>query len=275
MIQIIINKDGKTSEVIKVDSSKFKNLDDLRFDENKGSKSSEFDIKSFMQMKLDAVDCYDVAKASKEFKESVKRENMVTRTIKAHGGEITFCIIYKLSYASKTHVVSCNRFLAMCSGVVAINEIGEFYSETLKDYKKTDSVVKLDSGINRLAEKIGIKKDSRLYWLYCVGVENLYPVFPFEVLAIVSWKILNTERSGLKGTNYELTKSITNQFVKMPVKLDDNKIKMYYNELDQCVHTSASVERAEKMYNQLRSIFKGVKTSAASTSDYASFLNKN
>lgn len=257
IFEVIINKDGKSTEIARIESNKFYNLDNLKVDLNKNSKSSEFDVKSFLQMGLDLEDCYNVTLASKEFKDAVKQRTLVTRKIRCLSGDIIFHIIYNLGYSSDSHVVSCNRFLAMCSGVVALHAIKESYSEVSSNYKTIKDALPVGNGINRLAEKIGIPRDSRLYWLYCVGVENLYPIFPYEVLAIVSWKILNTEKSGLKGTNYELTKSITNQYSRMLVDLEDSRIKKYYMELDNCKHSSASIERAEKMYNKLRSIMKG------------------
>ncbi|BBM96180.1 putative nucleocapsid protein [Perilla mosaic virus] len=135
-------------------------------------------------------------------------------------------------------------------------------------------IVKPQSLVNRLAESIGLRDDSRLYLLYVQGVEFLFELLPEEALAISLWKANNAERIGLKGTKEENAKNIIAKIVKVMHKhelgqgvegckkvlstLNKATILGYYKELNDKFEKGGLSVSYSEIFNELSNQFSSL-----------------
>ncbi|QZN83755.1 putative nucleocapsid protein [Karaka Okahu purepure emaravirus] len=250
-----------------VDIKEIKDISSIRFKPNEAANDS-YDILNFCKSFYNFEDCISVCTSSLEIKKEIKDKQIVKRLIKtASGGTHQYVLVYKLGSftGDNKFVMSSNRFIAICSATITIGLFGTIFDWESRSNKpvgettkKAYNQVTTGDAINRLAEKIGISKQSRLYWLYLPGVENCFEIFPEEVTTICCWRVLHKEKSGLSGDAVSSIKALSNKFVKRGISIGDlnqGKIMEYYKELERCVHTSASHQHAVDFMLSVTSMF--------------------
>nr|WIM36823.1 nucleocapsid protein [Clematis yellow mottle associated virus] len=246
-----------------LEASKINSINDLKFKKTDLAQDG-YDIQSFLNGYYSFDDCLAVCSSSLEIKKACRENLIVKRNMDSKTGVKLFIIAYKLMNCDNPYVMSSNRFIAICSAQLTLAISKTVYNWDDNVYTKVGNTMiaeykgKSVNTINRLAEKIGIKSDSILYWLYLPGVENCFDIFPTEVTAICCWRVLNKEKSGLHGDAADSIKSLSNKFTKRNVTINDiglDRIRMYYNELESCKHTSASHINAVEFLTSISKIF--------------------
>nr|WIM36824.1 nucleocapsid protein [Clematis yellow mottle associated virus] len=246
-----------------VDVSKINSVDTVLFKKTDQGKDT-FDIITFIKSFYKFEDCLDVCSSSLEIKKACKENFIVKRTMQRKNGTTTFILAYKFSESTSPNAMSSNRFISICSSQLTIALFGQYYDWNSKNYKKvtTDCTEyykgKQVTTINRLAEKVGIPSDSILYWLYLPGVENCFDLFPIEVTSICCWRVLNNDKSGLKGDAADSIRALSTKFVKKSTTITElgvEKIRDYYNQLENCKHSSKSHKTAVEFLSTVAKIF--------------------
>ncbi|BCK60943.1 putative nucleocapsid protein [Chrysanthemum mosaic-associated virus] len=219
-----------------------------------------YDLFAHVKAGVIAVDCADICSSTKEIRDLVKLKGVTKRTLASTSGPLTYFLVYNLKSSSDKFTMSANRFFAICSATLTMGIVGRHYDWITKTYKEVQKAPKIsDSYINRLAAKVGISKDSVLYWLYLPGSENCFDMFPEEIIAISAWRVLNVSKSRIgKEDPVENLRSLANKLHKRGCSVEDfstqNLVK-YFTELNNCVHTNASVVHATKLHDELKQLF--------------------
>nr|WGG93567.1 nucleoprotein [Callicarpa mosaic-associated virus 2] len=258
---------GKNNETVSRTVRKTDILDCTNIRFNSETSTDNYSLMAHLNSKPDVTQCVQVCSATKELKMRMKESSIIKYNLKLDGVATEFILVHSLKQNKDAHIMSINRFISICSGAIFVKINNERFDWDTKKYVKTKTPMigsVPEDSINRLAESIGISRDSRLYWIYLPGVENLFDLCPYEVIAICSWRALNPEKSKMTGDSVEMLKSLSNKFAKRNVTLEDFQEGMlidYYNELNSCTHTSMSLVKARELFNKLGNLYRKNHTS--------------
>jgi len=260
---------GSDKKDFQVKKGEIYNADSIKF--VPGRTDNVQDISKFIFQRPSLNDCLEICVASKEMKATLKEKLCIKRTMMVNGQNVVFYVFQHFQTSDCVTAMSFGRFIAMCSGTVMLRTLGEYYNISDKRYTNVfnnsvliKEVAPMDY-MNRLAEKQGIPRTSRLYWLYLPGMENLVSMYPAEVIAICAYRALNTDRVKLSGSPVDSLRSVAGKMRAIGINLTDaglsDKILVYYRELMECTHTTASMMAATELFKSITDLVKSVEPS--------------
>jgi len=171
---------------------KIEDVTNLRFRPEE-ERYDEFDVDDHLIKDFDVNECLEVCSSTKEIKDELKNHRVIKKTLNKEFSAEDYYIFHALRESENDHVVSYKQFISICSGIVMSKYRTQVFDESMEQYRRVSQKDKIapmnPKYINRLAEKQGINRTSQLYWLFLPGFENLYHLYPGEVLAISYYRI--------------------------------------------------------------------------------------
>lgn len=85
------------------------------------------------------------------------------------------------------NVVSYNRFMALCIGMICYHKKWKVFNWTKKSYEDNTSTIDFNEDadfMNKLAMSAGFSKEHKYHWFYSTGFEYTFDIFPAEVIAM-------------------------------------------------------------------------------------------
>ncbi|BCO17110.1 nucleocapsid protein [Japanese star anise ringspot-associated virus] len=186
-----------------------------------------------------------------------------------------YTIISGFIESENKNYLSFSKFMAVHAVGLQIYKFHESYNWKNMSYKPIKNLVnkkdelKKVTALNRMAEKIGLKEGSRLYYLYVQGCEFAFEPFPEEVLAICVFRSKNLEKLKLSGDNEMSMRSLIAKMIKVAVKhkgdggeetvkgiftsLDMTKIRGYIAELENSKHETVLNKKYKDIYQSIMS----------------------
>nr|QGT41787.1 nucleoprotein [Emaravirus tritici] len=85
------------------------------------------------------------------------------------------------------NVVSYNRFMALCIGMICYHKEWKVFNWSKKEYEENKNTIDFtedDDFMNKLAMSAGFSKEHKYHWFYSTGFEYTFDIFPAEVIAM-------------------------------------------------------------------------------------------
>nr|AML03175.1 nucleoprotein [Wheat mosaic virus]AML03184.1 nucleoprotein [Wheat mosaic virus] len=85
------------------------------------------------------------------------------------------------------NVVSYNRFMALCIGMICYHKKWKVFNWSNKRYEDNKNTINFnedDDFMNKLAMSAGFSKEHKYHWFYSTGFEYTFDIFPAEVIAM-------------------------------------------------------------------------------------------
>nr|BCO17115.1 nucleocapsid protein [Pear chlorotic leaf spot-associated virus] len=257
----VIEKDDKII-TIHFKPSQLPKADDITFKPERGG-TDKYDVVTYLKMDFNFKQCLNVCTSTKELRDFLKTGGQMSYTLQNKAkNSILFSILRGVKPSADNYILSLNRFVSICSATVVYNSYGQAFDWTSNTYQAAPNLNKMvisESHINRLAETIGIKKDSHIYWLWLPGFENLFDLYPCETIAMAAWRALNIHKfPKMDKDPIKALKAISNKLKKRNKTVADfpqSEMKTVFEELNKATHVSPSDEHATVVYEQIKDLF--------------------
>nr|QQO58790.1 P3 nucleocapsid [Emaravirus tritici] len=132
--------------------------------------------------------------------------------------DFSLIVIPGLKPNKSRNVVSYNRFMAVCIGMICFHNSWKVFNWKNKKYMDSTSNIRFEASdefLNKLAMSAGFSKEHKYHWFYATGYEYTFEVFPAEVIAMTLFRWAHKDELKIKSKHEsELVAPMVRQILK-------------------------------------------------------------